>query len=166
MNKPARIVFDRTECACEQCVACCKHMPGYLAFGDLGVLAMGLRVENLADLVPFLQASEGPIVMNQIAGLAYRIPTIVPAMNDRGCVFLQDDRCKVHAHAPFGCGWFDPHMTKDLGDVRSQYALKQILEDFLSGGLYSQMWVHLKEFGKVAPPLAERRKNLAEAGVF
>jgi len=54
-----------------------------------------------------------------------RIGTIVTKKKaDGSCVFLDEhDRCKIHPVAPFGCAYFDTHMSKAEGDERLKVAL-------------------------------------------
>ena len=44
--------FARTECACEQCVLNCRHMPSFLLPEDLPVLAARLGYDNWEKFEP------------------------------------------------------------------------------------------------------------------
>jgi Fe-S-cluster containining protein len=150
--------FPRSECACAGCVACCKAMPGMLIPGDVE------RIESVQpELWPrqYLVASEGALVVYQ--GQPMRIPTVVPAQKpDGSCVFLDDqDRCTIHAVAPYGCSHFDTHQSRsgrDGGDARSCAGLQAIVQD--TSGNYVRLWKYLVEQGCTAPPLQERRARL------
>ncbi len=151
-----RELFPRSECACAGCVACCKAMPGMLIPGDAE------RIEIAQPtLSPNLVASEGALVVYR--GEAMRIPTIVPAQkSDGSCVFLDDqDRCTIHAVAPYGCSHFDTHQSRsgsDGGDARSSAGLQAIVQD--ASGDYVRLWTYLIEQGCTAPPLKVRRTRL------
>lgn len=108
--------YDRTVCACPACVAYCTSRPGYLIPSDL-------------DRIPWLdrlRASKGALVGTR-DGRRWRIGTITPAMDGGRCVFLDaEDRCTIHAQAPFGCAYFDAHMTPAAADQRSAWGLRQV----------------------------------------
>jgi hypothetical protein len=38
--------FTRTECACEQCIACCENLPAYLVPSDIEAIATHLGYDN------------------------------------------------------------------------------------------------------------------------
>jgi Fe-S-cluster containining protein len=65
------------------------------------------------------KASRGTTISYK--GRIARIGTITPERNKNTghCVFLdKDDRCMIHSVAPFGCAYFDTHMSKAEGDKR------------------------------------------------
>jgi Fe-S-cluster containining protein len=132
--------FPRTRCACTQCVACCKSMPGMLIPGDPERILAHASLPNDAVLSvqelsrQFFVASEGAQVI--LRGQPMRIPTIVPAQQSDGrCVFLDaSGRCTIHAFAPYGCSHFDTHQSQQEGDARSAAGLRAILSD--RGGAY------------------------------
>ena len=156
--------FPRTQCACTQCIACCKTMPGMLIPGDPErILAHAplpqdavIPAQQLAQ--QFFAASECALMVYQ--GQPLRIPTIVPAQNPDGhCVFLDaDDRCCIHAFAPYGCSHFDTHQSRQEGDARSVAGLRAILTD--RSGAYYGLWRFLLQQDRVASPLALRRAKL------
>lgn len=156
--------FPRTSCACPQCVACCKSMPGMLIPGDPERILAHAPLPHDAVLSTqelsrqFFVASEGAQVILQ--GQALRIPTIVPAQQlDGRCVFLDaTDRCTIHAFAPYGCAHFDTHQSQQEGDARAAAGLRAILND--RGGAYYAMWHFLLREGCTASPLRLRRSNL------
>lgn len=139
-------------------------MPGYLLPHDL--IEIGTRVSNGVTrefLSGYLLASEGAVV--QTGDQRFRIPTIVPAQKaDGSCVFLNEhDRCTIHDIAPFGCAYFDTHMTNEQADDLSSCGLHTILADFRENGLYRAVYETLASSGRTAPPLHERRKRLSVA---
>jgi Fe-S-cluster containining protein len=120
MNSP----FARTKCACAECVACCKRQPGPLAPGDFERIADHLG-ESPAEAERHFCASPGAIIRT-LDGRIARVGTITPRFEDGRCVFLgPDDRCTIHAVAPFGCSHFDVHMTADEANPRSLWAVRQ-----------------------------------------
>ena len=43
------------------------------------------------------------------------------------CVFLgDDDRCRIHPVAPFGCAYHDLHMPRREGEERSRWGLMAV----------------------------------------
>jgi Fe-S-cluster containining protein len=66
-------------------------------------------------------ASPGSMVKSS-SGEVFRVGTICPDYRKGRCVFLdENDRCKIHAVAPFGCAYFDTHMSAGTGQVRSSW---------------------------------------------
>ena len=117
--------MNRTTCACKDCVACCKRQPGPLISGDMERIAkhLGLDIESVKQL---FKASAGSLIGIRGGGIM-RIPTITPKQKEDGsCIFLDErDRCRIHPVAPFGCAYFDTHMSRDEGDKRCKYAICQ-----------------------------------------
>jgi len=107
------MTLPRTECACAECVACCKRQPGPLAPGDLEEITgfLGLPVDEVRAL---FVASRGTLVMDRRTRRTRWIGSITPARKPNGsCIFLDDatERCTIHPVAPFGCAFFDTHMS-------------------------------------------------------
>jgi len=105
--------FERTECACAECVACCKRQPGPLAPGDLAEIERFLNLPR-DDVRALFVASRGTLVQDRRTGARRWIGSITPARKANGtCVFLDDatERCLIHEVAPFGCAVFDTHMS-------------------------------------------------------
>lgn len=128
MDKEVTPPFARTTCGCADCVQCCKDQPGPLAPGDLERVAQffGVRVQDVEML--FVR-SPGAVVWSASAGKR-RIETIVPAYRDGRCVFLTaQDRCGIHAAAPFGCSHFDTHMSAEEARPRSVWLVTAIDAD-------------------------------------
>jgi Fe-S-cluster containining protein len=108
---PAAPPFARTVCSCAECTACCHRQPGSLAPGELEAIAAHLDKPVNAVLAKFW-ASPGALLLNSLTGQTFRQGTITPRLKDGRCVFLDAaDRCTIHAVAPFGCAYFDTHMT-------------------------------------------------------
>lgn len=103
--------FTRTKCCCDACVKCCKRQPGPLMPGDLERIAEH-RGETVEQAKENFWASPGSLVKNTATGEVERIGTITPKYRKGRCVFLnENDRCSIHEVAPFGCAYFDTHMT-------------------------------------------------------
>lgn len=117
--------FQRTTCACDACAKCCKRQPGSLADGDFERIRdfLGETDEQARE---HFWASPGALVKTQ--GETLRIGTITPRMRRGRCVFLGDDnKCKIHAVAPFGCAMFDTHMSFITAQPRSLWLVRHQL---------------------------------------
>lgn len=153
--------FERSTCACRQCSAACRAMPGYLIPGDIERIAayVGADPDDEVFLGKNFRASEGPLVMKR--GQLFRIPTIVPAQfDDNGkCVFLSgSNRCMIHLVSPFGCSRFavcEPPSRE--AEKRSFVGLASIM----SSVDYNLVWAWLWENGHRAAPLEDRKRELA-----
>jgi hypothetical protein len=128
----ARPPFERTTCACDQCVSFCKTKPGALIPSDLDRIAHRLvdlgRIERPADVGRFLRATRGSEIIDVTTQRTTRIPQIGPARDRRGrCTFLSaEDRCEIHGVSPFGCAYFDAHLPKPEIDRRKLWGLAQM----------------------------------------
>jgi Fe-S-cluster containining protein len=123
-----RSSFTRTKCACRDCVACCKRQPGPLAPGDYERIQKHLGATD-AEMRSRFWASPGALIKELITGKVHRVGTITPRMRRGRCVFLDDnDRCSIHEVAPFGCAYFDPHMTPLTAHPRSIW-LARVTDD-------------------------------------
>jgi Fe-S-cluster containining protein len=113
-------------------------MPGMLVPEDIDAIRAhtGRTIESLTTVSP------GALVGKYTAqGLEmFRVPTLVPRRKaDGSCIFLTDDgQCSIHEVAPFGCAYFDPHMTNRDADPRSQAAVEAIVADKQDGGEYTR----------------------------
>lgn len=120
------IPFQRTVCACSQCVQCCKEQPGFLVPGDTEriVAFTGKPAKEI------LASSEGGVVMDTVTRITRRIRTIIPQCDKTGrCIFLsQDNNCLIHPVSPFGCAYADTHMSYKKGHERSLWGM-QAVED-------------------------------------
>jgi Fe-S-cluster containining protein len=120
--------FDRTTCSCEECKACCKRQPGPLAPGDFERIAEHLG-EDRETAKEHFWASPGALVKTA-DGVTHRVGTITPRFRKGRCVFLdENDRCKIHAVAPFGCSHFDTHMSAVQAMPRSLALVKAQAQD-------------------------------------
>lgn len=138
LNEPATPVsrvqhgFARTVCGCAFCTAPCKHIPGSLDVGDLTRLCPpGQDVFTWAE--------------THLCALTDKsFPTLVPTRQSNGhCHWLFQDRCAVHAEAPYSCAFFDSHMTEMEIAQRSQATIVARQADAAEGGLYYRVWQHL-----------------------
>jgi hypothetical protein len=78
-------------------------------------------------------------------------PTLVPARGfDGHCHWHFDGRCAVHADAPYGCAFFDAHMTLEEIDRRSAATLRARRADAAADGPYYRVWLHLCRKGLVS----------------
>jgi Fe-S-cluster containining protein len=120
--------FERTKCACENCTRCCKRQPGPLVFDDIQRIKdfLGIGDEEFHDL---FVASPGALVKAG-DGKTHRVGSIVPRMRRGRCVFLDEkDRCRIHAVAPFGCAYFDTHMSAQTAHPRSLFIVNDNMSD-------------------------------------
>jgi Fe-S-cluster containining protein len=164
---PARTEFgfSRTVCACQECTLNCQHIPGYLIPADLERIQQYLA--PAADIFIWaeqhLLASPGAKVMQQ--DKVFRIPTLVPARHSNGtCTFLTtENRCSIHAVAPFGCSFFDAHQSRAESDRRSQRGLQAIMEAWSRLDLYALVWVALDLAGLQASAPEVCRQKLQQA---
>ncbi len=104
--------------------------------------------ELVAWAMDNLLASAGAIVRGN--DQPFRIHTLVPARQANGsCKFLKaDNRCGIHANAPFGCAFFD---CRSRGDKESKLGLASVYQAWLDNAEYAQVWRALAEVGKVGP---------------
>jgi Fe-S-cluster containining protein len=122
--------FNRTTCACADCVACCKRQPGPLAPGDFERIAAHLG-ETPEQAKAHFCASPGALIKDKVTGQVARVGSIVPKTH-RGsrCVFLDDnDRCSIHPVAPFGCAYHDTHMSRATAMPRSLWWARAVAAD-------------------------------------
>jgi Fe-S-cluster containining protein len=144
--------FSRTQCDCHECTLNCHRLPGYLVPADLERIHRHTAPDQ--DLRvwarEWLLASPGALVMS--GHRPYRILTLVPARRpDGACIFLTaDNRCSVHAVSPFGCAFFDSHMSHAECDRRSKRGLQAVLEAWRASGDYAHVWVDLAGHGLIA----------------
>lgn len=155
--------FARTVCACDSCRGYCAHLSGMVSPADLERWRAGGMPHSYHNvecwLMDALAASPGALVLHQ--GQVKRIHTIVPRRLPSGACVLWGPRgaCSIHQDAPYGCGWFDSHMSRAEADPRSLRALEAIAADFAQGGPYSQLWQALHDAGHVVEgPEAARRR--------
>jgi len=160
----APLPFARTICDCRACSISCDYLPGALAPSDLPIIADHLGHTDVTLFAEaHLVASEGATVALPDKG-TISLPTLVPASDRTGaCHFLVEGRCSIHAVAPFGCSHLDAHMPDAEAGRRSYALCEALLNDSLRDGTYSRMAAHLRDRGRVAPPLSQRRAHLSAA---
>ena len=157
--------FTRTSCACRDCSVNCRFIPGFLVPEDLESLHHATAPHLLpADWARrHLLASPGALVASPQRGV-FRIRTLVPARrSDGACTFLAaDDRCTVHAVAPYGCAFFDAHMDQNDGVRRSREGLIAVAQDAANQSIYYQVWHLLDREGLTAPSPEACRSRMSE----
>jgi hypothetical protein len=128
--------FRRTECGCELCKACCRHLPGTLDPSDLSRLCPPGQ-DVLAWAEQHLRAQTGK-----------PYPALVPARGGDGhCHWYFEGKCAVHENAPYSCAFFDCHMDEGEVDRRVRATVQAIRDDMAANGLYSRVWLHLRQKG-------------------
>jgi len=140
------------------CTSFCKTYPGFLIPSDVGPVLEAAQAKPEEVLV----ASEGSLVIYR--GEMQRLGTILPAHKpDGSCVFLdENDRCKIHAAAPYGCAYTDFHMSDLEGRSVSAAGLQTLMEPSPELQEYRKIREQLQSAGKVAQPLAVRRQAMLE----
>jgi hypothetical protein len=132
--------LQRTACGCERCSLFCRHMPGYLVPSDLERL-----IPPGED--PFAWAK---IHLRAVMPVPGGFPNLVPAQRPNGhCHWLEDGKCTVWQNSPFGCAFFDQHMSRHDHESRNARGREARQEAFEKNGLYAQLWHALKEAGLV-----------------
>lgn len=144
--------FERTICACLPCTYYCYRQPGHMLPEDVAAIARHLvergEIRSVEEVHRYLQASKGAVVADSRTGRVFRIGTITPRMEDGRCVFLENDRCRVHPVAPFGCAYFDSHMSAAEGARRSSWGLRVIQVDQTYRALRAEL---AETFGETDP---------------
>ena len=160
--------FERSVCACHECTANCKFIPGYLVPADIERISRSLGYSNVITFaLENLVASPGATVMDA-EGQVFQIPTLVPRRKeeDSSCVFLDaNERCAIHAVSPFGCSFFDAHQPDAEANRRSSRGLQEIARCWAAGGssVYTALWRLLFEAGLRAVPPQVARRRMKEA---
>lgn len=161
---PARMAFGvaRTRCACPECVADCRALPGYLIPDDLGRM-IPAGVDPLEWARQHLRASPWAVVVERASGHRWRIPTLVPARAAGGaCVYLDErDRCHIHADAPFGCAFFDHTEERGALSLEGLRTVDAAQRDPQS--LYHRLWHALHDAGLTAPSPEEGRARMSRS---
>jgi len=119
--------FEPTTCSCRADRKSCQRQPGHLLPGQLKEIAdaLGLAVEAARR---YFWNSPGMVLANSRTGRTFRVRTITPRFENGRCVFFKNERCEVHAVAPFGCRFFDVHMSAAEGQRRSMWGAREILD--------------------------------------
>ena len=112
--------FERTNCACRQCQIWCENQPGNLIPADL-LRLIPEGVDPLQWAEQHLRASEGYELIRP--GVIRMIPSLVPAKQQNGhCHWYQSGMCAVHETSPFGCAFFDQHISHEEARRRGDAA--------------------------------------------
>jgi Fe-S-cluster containining protein len=165
----AEFGFKRSVCACHECTANCKFIPGYLVPADIERISRALGYTNVVTFAQEkLAASPGATVMNA-EGRVFQIPTLVPQRKaDGSCKFLNaQNRCSIHEVSPFGCAFFDAHQSTDEANRKSSRGLQEIAGQWIAGrsSLYTMIWRLLFSAGhRAIPPQVARQKMEEAAG--
>jgi hypothetical protein len=165
MNERKAFGFARTECACNECVLNCQHMPSYLIPEDLPTMAAALGYDDWEKFaLENLAASPGATVMTS-DGQVCQIQTLVPQRQANGaCKFLTaENRCQVHAVSPFGCAFFSHAQSRAEADARSLSGLHAIAQDWVMHGMYARLWQLLNAHGICAVPPLEAQARIRAA---
>jgi Fe-S-cluster containining protein len=88
--------------------------------------------QTIEEVKQFFWASPGALVQSAKTGIQFRIGTITPKFDKKkkACVFLTDEgTCRIHAEAPYGCAFFDTHMSSQEGQRRAVWGMQQIMVD-------------------------------------
>ncbi len=132
--------FERTVCDCEKRSKHCLEVPGMLAVDDVPLI----EKHGTGNF----RASLGAVVL--LRGEMKRIMTIVPAMADDACVFLQPDGlCRIHEESPFGCSLVDSRISRPEGHERVALAFMEIVRDFKAHGECRVTWEGLARGGVI-----------------
>lgn len=153
----------RTECACRTCVANCRFIPGALIPADLNRISEYLSESDLTRFAfDNLLASPGAIILSR--GRLIRVRTLVPTRRTDGACFLTvEDRCSIHAVAPFSCALFDCSQSREEADALSLRGLMEVARAWQRGDLYAQLWLMLYHDGRIAPSPIEARARMRAA---
>jgi len=152
--------WKRSHCACWKCRAFCKFMPGRLIPRDLKRIREFLGVTDEV-LDESLAASPGPLMENTLTGKQFRMAVVVPATKEDGsCVFLDEkEQCRVHAVAPFGCGYFDGcKVDEEKGEDKQRWSLSKV-EDSKD---YRRRVFNLRRQGRKADKPEDQLKRLKQ----
>lgn len=163
----AEFGFERSVCACNECAANCKFIPGYLVPADIERISRSLGYSNVVTFaLENLAASPGATVMNS-EGRVFQIPTLVPQRRaDGSCKFLDgQNRCTIHTVSPFGCAFFDAHQSTEEANRKSGRGLQDVAAQWVAGraSLYAMLWKLLYSAGRRAIPPQVARQKMEEA---
>jgi len=166
--------FERTVSTAFEDVLYCKFMPGFLLAEDIEPLTLHLGYTNPIQMAKdHLVASPGSTVVKD--GAIHRLGTLVPARAPIGstgqlafgessqgpCKFLdRNDRCIIHAQAPWACAFCDSIMSKAEGDRRTLAANIELWKSWHGrADGYADLWQILWTMGRrgIAPRLSRAR---------
>jgi hypothetical protein len=114
-----------------------------------------------------LLASPGALVAKD--GEMFRIPTLVPTVQLNGaCINLtEDNKCRIHDVAPFGCSFFDCGSGRGSSLLDVESLNRQGLITVYEAGqdirtLYTQLHIHLEYKGLVQKAPEVLRAEMGE----
>jgi hypothetical protein len=112
-----------------------------------------LDVEDLKRLCPADQDVFSWAEEHLRALTTKAVPTLVPARVPNGhCHWLFSGQCVVHDRSPYGCAFFDSHLSADEVERRSAATMSARRQDAAENGLYYRVWRHLCRLGLISPP--------------
>jgi hypothetical protein len=103
-----------------------------LAPGDLNDISEFLNITSQQLLDQHLDLGAGA-KMARVSNTGvvleiFRVRTLVPKRNEKGfCHWFIGGLCSIHSVSPFGCRFFDTHMSREEGDKRSKYATMHLI---------------------------------------
>ena len=118
--------FEPTVCSCKLDQQNCRRQPGHLLPGQLEEIAEYLN-KTLEEIRELFWASPGMVLRRQEDHRNVRLRTITPKIKHDKCVFYRQGMCTIHEVAPFGCRFFDAHMSAAEGQKRAMWGVNQIL---------------------------------------
>lgn len=123
--------FRRTRCACANELENCRTKPGYLIPRDVSRIASWLSITVSELLRTYLTVGIGfrflRIDTRTESVTIHTAQSITPKRLASGCIFLENDRCRIHPVAPYGCAYFDVHMSEAVANPRSEWGLHAII---------------------------------------
>jgi Fe-S-cluster containining protein len=128
--------MEKQDCSCNDCVSACKNKPGIFKPREAEKAAelLGIPWEEFKAkflMIDYWCAEDSndqtiyyyaPRKTNDEPGM--RVASWAYAFQAGPCVFLENDRCKIHAAKPFECreamicGGFKNHKKQAIGDWR------------------------------------------------
>jgi hypothetical protein len=78
------------------------------------------------------------------------MPSLVPAQRPNGhCHWYDQGRCAVWQNSPYGCAFFDQHMSQQIHERRNRAGWQARQEAFDRDALYARLWHALKDAGLI-----------------
>lgn len=148
--------FARSVCACRRCSICCEHIPGTLVPSDLAAIAAKFGRTDLEAFAREWMLAGDSATIRLADGRVLTLGKLVPRRGaDGACVFYEHGRCSIHEVAPFGCRYYDAHMTDAASNQRDYAMSSALLDDIETGGRYTRAVAELRILGKLADPASQ-----------